>query len=177
MSTLDVLITVSDSTPRTYVTQCRNSVAVAAARAGYPVNVIEVPGVPGHIGRAMANGFAMTSAPYVSWVDDDDMVLPNAFSCLQRHFEANPAAIFARELRVYPNGAMIPTMGPHHLSVWRRDILETVDYTNDPARPYMHLYHEVQEHTVAHEESWVYLYRVRKSDAFKLRAKHPVKLK
>src|SRR6187549_3566859 len=97
---LDVLITVSADTPKGWVAQCQRSVAEAAGCAGYPVRVITVPGVPGHIGQAMVNGIKVGDAPYVAWVDDDDKVLPNAFSCLKSALEGGPTAVCARELQV-----------------------------------------------------------------------------
>lgn len=120
---LDVLITLRDCTPTAWVAQCLASVAVAAAQAGYPVQSIQVPGVEGHVGQAMVQGFALTTAPYVAWVDNDDYVLPNAFSCLAPHFAAQPKAVCAREIQRGARGQMVPQSRRHHLTAWRRDVI------------------------------------------------------
>lgn len=169
---LDVLITVSETTPHNFVNECRRSVRVAADLASYQVNVIEVPGVPGHIGQAMLNGLARSTAPYVAWVDDDDFVLPNAFSCLEHHFDARPSAICAREIRLLANGRLIPTEGRHHLSAWSRDVLDASDLASCPARPYAPVFKEAMRGTITDELSWVYVYRIRLSAALQLRAQH-----
>jgi hypothetical protein len=164
---LDVLITISESTPRHYVEECRRSVSVAASQAGYPVNVIEVPGVPGHIGQAMANGFARTMAPYVTWVDDDDFVLPPAFACLQRHFDRRPQAIVTRELHWHDNGTrMTPFPGRHHLTVFRRDAVRE-EWFSEPVDIRRHVL--VEGLDVIDELSWVYVYRIHDSAARRLR--------
>src|SRR5690606_40751486 len=132
---LDVLITISDSTPRNWVAQCKRTVEAAAKLAPFPVRVIEVPGVPGHIGEAMLSGLRASSAEYVAWVDDDDWVLPNAFACLQRHFSARPAAVCAREVHLLNNGAIVPFNRRHHLTAWRRDFIESIPLAEHPAFP------------------------------------------
>lgn len=134
---LDVLITVSDDTPKAWVTDCRDSVQHAASRAKYPVNVIEVPGIPGHIGRAMAAGFAKTTAPYVAWVDDDDYVLGEAFLCLKPYFAAAPDALCTRELWLTAAGRLLRAGEDrrHHLTAYRRDNIHVPTLLADPARP------------------------------------------
>src|SRR5688500_12079105 len=118
---LDVLITISESTPRKFVSECKRTVRLASDLAQFPVKVIEVPGVPGHIGQAMLAGLSKSKAPYVTWVDDDDMVLPNAFACLDRHFAQQPTAICAREIQLFSNGMLYPVNRRHHLTAFHRD--------------------------------------------------------
>lgn len=166
---LDILITVSKSTPRNFVTECRRSVHVAADLAQYPVNVIEAPGVPGHIGQAMLAGLAKSTAEYVAWVDDDDFVLPNAFTCLERHFAAKPAAICAREIQLLANGRLLPRSTRHHLTAFRQDIARAVDLNAFPALPNVAL-SQAALANVVDEFSWVYVHRIRRSDAQLLRA-------
>jgi hypothetical protein len=165
---LDVLITISDTTPRNWVAQCKRTVEAAAKLAPFPVRVIEVPGVPGHIGHAMANGFAQTTAPYVAWVDDDDWLLPNAFACLERHFESGPAAICAREIHQLANGHLVCVDRRHHLTAYHRDAIDTGAF-DDPAAPNVHLLDAV-EFDAVDERSWVYVHRIRLSPAMRLRA-------
>jgi hypothetical protein len=169
---LDVLITVSESTPRNFVTECRRSVRVAADLAQYPVNVIEVPGVPGHIGQAMLGGLAKSTAEYVAWVDDDDFVLPNAFTCLERHFAAKPAAVCAREIRLLANGRLVPMHHRHHLVAFRRDVVDSVPLREFKAFTNLALYRAAGT-SVIDELSWVYIYRLRRSGGMALRRVSP----
>lgn len=164
---LDVLITISDDTPPAWVNQCRRSVTEAAALAGYPVSVIEVPGVPGHIGQAMANGFARSAAPYVTWVDDDDWLLPNAFASLALHLTARPTALFARELQQFDNGQIVPFRRRHHLSAYRRDIVERVNLATDAGTPNLELLEAGRDGIDV--IAWVYVRRMRISPAMRLR--------
>lgn len=167
---LDVLTIVSSSTPPAYVSACRSSVKRAAAAAGYPVTIIEVPGVPGHIGRAMKRSLERSTAPYVAWVDDDDLVLPNAFAVLERHYTGKPTAIRAREVRVYPNGTIRLHEQPHHLTAFARDVVNTVPLEQFEAYSNVPLQRAAAAGAVD-ELSWVYLYRIYKSAGFALRAK------
>ena len=119
---LDCHVIVSSDTPRAWVTQCLGSVEVAQAQAPFPVSLHVVPGVPGHIGRARATGYAQGSYPYVTCVDDDDYLLPHAFAALADALQERPDAIFTREL-VVQNGKTMPGWQRHHLAAYRRDVL------------------------------------------------------
>lgn len=168
---LDVVITVSDTTPKQYVRECIRSVDRAAKAANFPINIIETPGVPGHIGQAMRAGIVKGSNKFVAFVDDDDFVFPNAFTCLEKHFNAQPTAICAREIQLLANGRLLPTEGRHHLSAWRRDVIESVPLVNTPARPYKLVYEKAWD-GIVDELSWVYVYRRRISTALHVRAEH-----
>lgn len=166
---LDVVITVSDTTPPEYLEECRRTVAYAASIAGYPVRVIEAPGVPGHIGEALWYGFAVTSAPYVAWVDDDDFVLPAAFTCLKKHWKREPEIICTRELHLEQN-RVTPYQNRHHMTVFRRDILEKNAATwFAPASGLNRCYMTKGFSDVVDELSWVYVYRIWNSPGRKLR--------
>lgn len=166
---LDVLVTVSDSTPPDYLEECRRSLAVAAKLVDYPVRVLEVPGVPGHIGEAMWCGFAETTAPFVTWVDDDDFVLPAAFTCLKKHWAKAPEIICTRELHLSENGVR-PYQERHHMMVFRRDVLEKNAATwFAPASGINRCTLSKQCTDVVDELSWVYVYRIWNSPGRKLR--------
>lgn len=166
---LDVIITVSPITNPEWVKQCIGSVKEAMDLASYKINLIQAPAVPGHLGKAMHGGLVQGTNPYVVWVDDDDFVLPNAFTCLERHFEARPTAVCAREVQLLNNGRMIPTKGRHHLSAWRRDVVESVPLLDRPGRPYELIYKAAWD-GIVDELSWVYVYRKYLSQALKVRA-------
>lgn len=163
---LDVIVTISNSTPRNFVNECRRSVKLAAELCPYPVNVIETPGVPGHIGKAMASGVAKSTAEYITWVDDDDFVLPTAFACLEKHYKSRPQAICARELHL--SGIMIrPYNERHHLTAFRRDAVNPAWFERPAGIRRTMLC--AQMNPVVDVLSWVYVYRIWNSAGFKLR--------
>lgn len=171
---LDIITTVSDHTPVAWVQESLQSVRIAAEHAGFPVNLITVPGVPGHIGQAMMNGMAQATSEYVAWVDDDDFVLPNAFRCLRQHLDPDhPSqrpydAVCAREIHLLANGRFLPHYGRHHFTAYRRSIVSRLDLTPYPSHPNA-LMHKMCPR-VAHELSWVYVYRIYLSQGLALRS-------
>jgi hypothetical protein len=164
---LDVYTIISQGTPRDYVDSCRDSIARAVAQAPFPVTVIEVPGVPGSIGQARANCMQRGSSPYVTWVDDDDYVLPESFNCLARHFIAQPCAIYAREIELLANGRERRNFRRHHLSVFHRAAIAPVALADYPAAPNQPL-HDITADGVD-ELSWVYVHRIYRSAGMALR--------
>ena len=172
---LDCHIIVSPDTPLEWVTQCLDSVHEAADRAGYPVAVHVADGVPGHIGKARAAGYALGSHPYVTFVDDDDYVLPNAFACLLPALEAGSDAIYTRETTLQ-NGHFRATDRRHHLAVYRRTLLDGFDFTHWPAYDAMALRTHVEHkaRAVVDLPDAVYVYRLRgDSPARVIQRKHP----
>lgn len=126
---LDCHIIVSADTRRDWVTQCLDSVREAADRAGYPVAVHLVDGVPGHIGMARAAGYAMGSHPYVTCVDDDDYLMPHAFAQLLYPMRDGVPAICTPEV-TEQNGQRRFGLAQHHLIAYRREVL--IDHTPWP---------------------------------------------
>lgn len=132
---LDVHILTLPDTRRDWQRQCIQSVQAAAQRAGYPVHVHVVPGVPGHLGQARAVGYEAGSAPWKCYVDDDDYVLPEAFEVLGRHLASGVAAIFPREY-VEQNGRRhAHTVGRHHLWPVRADLAAAFPHADYPSMP------------------------------------------
>lgn len=163
---------VSNDTPRSWVNECRHSVRAAIERCAYSIRAIEVPGLPGHIGHAMMNALKHSSADYVAWVDDDDFVLPNAFTCLERHFTARPTAICARECNLLANGRLVPQKYRHHLTAWRRDFLDTMPLMDHPAYTLVSMFRALSMTDAVDEWSWVYVRRIRRSGGMTLRGIH-----
>lgn len=91
-------------------------------RSPYPVHVHVVPWVKGHIGKARANGYAQGSQPFVTYVDDDDYVLPHAFSAMSKAIESGADAIFPDE-QTWQNGQIRAGAKRHHLAIYRRSML------------------------------------------------------
>lgn len=126
---LDCHIIVSADTRRDWVTQCLDSVHGAADRAGYPVAVHVVDGVPGNIGKARTAGYALGTDPYVTCVDDDDYLLPDAFAQMIDVLRTGAAAICTPEVTLQ-NGQFRPGHKRHHLIAYRRDVL--IDHAQWP---------------------------------------------
>ncbi|MDE2255924.1 MAG: hypothetical protein KGL42_16875 [Betaproteobacteria bacterium] len=126
---LDVHILIHPATPRDWVTQCLDSVYEAADRAGFPVDVHQLPAVIGHIGQGRAQGYALGVQPYVTCVDDDDYVLPQAFAQMRDALEAGASAVCTPE-QTLQNGYIRPGHTRHHLIAYRRG--DIIDHTQWP---------------------------------------------
>lgn len=116
---LDVHVLLSPDTRADWQRECLTSVHEAIKNAGYPVDIHEVAGVPGHIGRARAAGYALGVHPYVTYVDCDDYLLPHAFASLADDLATGPDAIFPAETTLQ-NGKFRDGPQRHHLCVYRR---------------------------------------------------------
>lgn len=165
---LNVVVTVSESTPKEWVDECLASVAEASRVASFPVTTIVVPGVPGHIGAAMTAGLAQATADYVCWVDDDDYVLPQAFSCLTGALRAGAPAICSRETELYANGYVEQCHARHHLTVYRTAWVRQHDLLPFRATPNVALLKRLPLNTVDVLE-WNYMRRHRLSPGMGLR--------
>lgn len=132
---LDVhILTLPDTRPE-WQAEAIESTRKAAACAGFPVHVHIVPGIPGHLGRARAAGYAAGAAPWKAYVDDDDFVLPDAFQKLAPYLERDVAAVFPRE-RIEQNGRFHKhTQGRHHLWPVRADLAHAFDHEPWPSMP------------------------------------------
>lgn len=115
------------TTPGPLVAQCFDSISAAVAKAPFGVTVHWVEGIPGQMGAGRAKGYGLGVYPYQTYVDDDDYVLPNAFACLAEAMEKSPQAIFTDSYRLH-DGKTTRLGCPHHLSVYRRGLLDGVDF-------------------------------------------------
>lgn len=125
---LDVHVLVMDYTPVEAVARCKASIEAAAARAGYPVAVHYLPGVVGHLGKARANGYALGAFPYVTHVDDDDWVQPDAFEVLAHQLATGVVAITTGENHVHAAATVPAPDSRHHLAVFRREFVKGLGY-------------------------------------------------
>lgn len=132
---LDVHVLTLPSTRPDWQRQCLESVHAAAALAGDAVKVHVIPGVPGNLGKARADGYAAGTAPWKCYADDDDVVLPHAFTTLLRYLDRDVAAIFPREY-VEQNGRRhAKTLQRHHLWPVRADLAAQFDHAAWPSMP------------------------------------------
>ena len=108
-----------------------------------PINIHLVGGVHHHVGKGRIQGFSQGTAEWVSFVDDDDLVLPGAFLAIESAIEEFPEAraVFTREELINDQGAVIKEARPipdrfnkphlfsllrwdHHLMVFHRETLQ-----------------------------------------------------
>lgn len=109
-------------------TQCRSTIAAAVGQAPYPVAVHYLQGEDGHIGRGRARGYALGQHPYVTYVDHDDYLLPDALEALWPALQEQPDAIFPRELNVLKSGFVRANNHQrHHLCLYKREFI--IDHT------------------------------------------------
>lgn len=125
---LDVHVLVMDYTPVEWVDRCRASIDVAASHAGFPVASHFIPGILGHLGHARDAGYSAGSHPYVTHVDDDDWIEPEAFACLAEHIRAGVDAITTGENLVHASAVVPAPDSRHHLAVFRREFIDRLGY-------------------------------------------------
>lgn len=168
MSGLDVHILIHPATPKDWVTQCLDSVHEAADRTGFPVAVHRLPAVVGHIGQGRAKGYALGVQPYVTSVDDDDWVAPDAFAVLGDALVAGPAAI-TTTCMAHQNGCQWTLASRDNLRVFRRDVAAFAPLADWPVYdgPMM-LAHARAAGDVLHVGKAVYHYRLHLSPHRKL---------
>lgn len=122
---LDVHILMMEYTPREVVERCFSSVQLAAARAPFPVYVHALIGEFGDLGSQRMRGYSYGAAPYVTSVDDDDWVDPDAFAVLP--LGEQPFAVTTSE-RVHTGKHWHISHRPHHLAVYQRAWLQAQRY-------------------------------------------------
>lgn len=119
---LDVHVLVMHYTPTEEVDRCVDSITHAASLCAFPVRLCLLNGVVGHIGRGRATGYALGHQLYVTYVDDDDEVMPLAFAQMEDALKQRVAAVFTPELQ-QQNGQRSKGPSHHHLIAIRRDKL------------------------------------------------------
>ena len=136
---LDVHVLVMDYTPPHIVQRCLDSIDAAIANAPFPVTVHRLVGEFGHLGQQRRRGYSLGTAPYVTSVDDDDWIEPNAFAILPLLSDPPPFAVAPREyvhLHRAPSASSSASPSspprlsgtPHHLVTYRRDWLHRQPY-------------------------------------------------
>lgn len=109
---------------------------MAQIHAGFPTRIwiVHVENAQlGHIGRMRAQGYAHGSFPYVTSVDDDDWIEPDAFQCLRDALVLHRfPAVYTREW-TWQNGKRSAYNGRQNLRIFRRGITESFDFQSWPA--------------------------------------------
>jgi hypothetical protein len=168
---LDVHVLVMDYTPDEYVGQCVRSILLAARRSAFQVQLHLLHGWPGHVGRGRQDGYARGMHPYVTYVDDDDYLLPDAFVSMEGALGLRPTAVFTPELTIQ-NGQMQRGHDRHHLAVYAREIL--IDHASFVVcGDYAQMLAAEKSRTVVDLPEPGYVHRLYQSEGRKLRRKHP----
>ena len=165
---LDVHILTLPTANQEWVEQCVASVISAVAVAEFDVRVHVLQGVKGHVGEARANGYRQGTAEYVTHVDCDDYIAPNAFAVLKQHLEAQPDAVFTREMVVRKQSITPAIWQRHHLSCIRREIALAFPMANYQLDGDLRLIRHVEPLKVIDVDEAVYFWRRHDSDARKL---------
>lgn len=132
MLMLDVHVIINPNTPMEWVDKCLESVSHAAECAGFPVATHVAPFIHGHIGQSRHEGYANGVHPYVTCVDDDDWLEPDAFACLREAMESGAPAIYTREFQ-HQNDHEREINLRQHLRVFRRDVVDGFDFEPWPS--------------------------------------------
>ena len=159
---IDVHVLTLPGLPEEWVKQRRDSIEAAVAAAGFPVYVHEVEGIAGHLGRSRKKGYSVGTQPYVSHVDHDDWVREDAFSIVKPLLEEGVDAITTGEVLVRGEVHTLSPNYPHHLAVFKRDMIEGLPYDKFEIFPDQFLLSSI---TAKHIEECVYYHRIHESSA------------
>lgn len=119
---LDIHVLVHPRTPKAWVGRCLATVQEAQRRASMPTALFVLPAVEGHIGRGRMAGYAQGEHRYVTSVDDDDWVDPDAFSVLKEAMAGSPAGITTGYMVEIPGRQPAVAQARDNLRVFRRDV-------------------------------------------------------
>ncbi len=158
MTLLDVHVLNLPGLPQKWIDQRRQSIASALKHAGYLVQLHEVFGLQGHLGKSRALGYSQGSARYVTHVDHDDLLRKDAFQVLLPYLLEDAEAITTGELLLFENGKTQEAKNSkHHLAVYRRDLLSQIDYARFVHYPDQYL---LQKFRPVHIPECVYTHRI-----------------
>jgi len=166
---LDVHVIISPYTRRDWLDECLSSIQEARRRAAYAIKVHVAPYHTGHIGKGRAEGYTLGKYPYVTYVDDDDYLLPSAFDALDEALLDLPDAIFCAESTLQ-NGNLLDGPKRHHLCVYRREHL--IDHTQWVVCGDVAQMHAVDGKYCIDISSRNYVHRIYQSGGRALRRKH-----
>ena len=97
---VDIHVLCGSATPPAW----RDAAIRSARQPG--ARVWPLPAIPGDFGAARARGWASGTAPWVSFVDDDDLLLPGAVAACLNALADHPdaAGAFTDEIQALPDG-------------------------------------------------------------------------
>lgn len=167
---IDCHILIHPDTRADWVTQCLDSVYLAADRAGYPVAVHPVriadacPQALGHIGRGRAYGYSLGVHPYVTSVDDDDWIEPWAFAALADALDRGVAGLTTEAVMHLHDNEMRNPRWRYAMRAFHRSVVSSApvaEWRVDDAQQMMEYARSVGE--MMHIPREVYHYRLHAS--------------
>lgn len=167
---LDIHVLYLDGLNPCWLAQCLGSIRYAMSLSALKVNLFVLPGVPGHLGQARMLGYGKGQAPYVSFIDSDDYILPRAFQCLEEPLRDRPDAIFPSELH-WQNGYFLRGNQRHHLPIYARHLI--IDQSEYKSCGDVAQIQSVANRNVVEIPEPVYVHRLYHSPARLLRRQHP----
>lgn len=123
---LDIHVLTVERQRQDWLQQCVAS--IQRASEGLPVHLHLVPGVEGHIGEARRLGFAAGTAEWVSWVDADDWLAPDAIGALWPLRDRQ--GVCGRAINVREDGSL--QNAPRGLVIARREQAAAFDWSAHP---------------------------------------------
>lgn len=155
---LDVHVLTLPGLPAEWVAHRRESLAEAAELAGVQVTVREVPGIQGHLGKSRLRAYSGAVAEYVTHVDHDDYVKPEAFAVLADAMRRGADCITTGETLLMEDGRTrdVP-QSRHHLAVFRRDRILDLGFDAFEFYPDQYL---LSRHSPEHIAQCVYVHRI-----------------
>jgi hypothetical protein len=151
-----------------YYDKCIATVEEAAKNCNFAVAIHIVKGEP-HLGKSRNRGFSCGSFPFATYVDNDDYVLPSAFSILENYIGDGIDALFTREYTLL-DGELRQSNNRHHLAVYSRDSL--IDHSKYIVNCDTYQRASVVGKNVIDIQQPVYVWRLWESPGSELRLKH-----
>jgi hypothetical protein len=147
----------------------------ASNRAGFTVDVHVLEGIKGHIGQGRAKGYALGNHPYVTCVDDDDYLLPDAFKQMHGYLAQGVSVLCTPELVEFHGRSPLQAgLTRHHLIAYRRD--QIIDHSQWPCCGDVAQLSSVRENAIDLVDA-AYVHRIYSdSSARILRRDHPGEL-
>lgn len=123
---LDVHILKIPTSNQRWLAQAIASVDTAAKLAEFPVTVHVIDGIVGHLGKSRRKGYSQGTHPWVTYVDHDDYLHPQAFVQLTEYLKDKNRAITTGEFRLSSRKGIYPRPNDkHHLAVFPRTIVDS----------------------------------------------------
>lgn len=135
---LDVQIILNPYISDAWFEQCLESVLAAEQNSPFPISISMHDPVPGHVGQARKRAFGEAVQPYVTWVDPDDWITPDAFEILAPGIAEGLPAIATTGKLIMPDGSLRKTRSG--LYACRRELANSIEWEkfNTGCRPQKH---------------------------------------
>lgn len=131
---LDLHVLMSDRLPEAWFDQCMESIFHAEGRAGYRTEILLENEVIGDEWAARKGVIQEGSAKYVGYVDMDDWLSQDALAILEAPMLAGAESIITAGVGFDIGKNNARTILSNGLRVFRRDMLDRVDWTNAAGR-------------------------------------------